>query len=241
MENVGLVTYNEIYMYRGQTPSIAKRLRFSITNLHELAHMWFGNMVTMKWWNDLWLNEAFATYISFLAMARIPELKHFHTVWATYLQYKFWGISDDCLSTTHPISTDIPSTAEAESIFDGISYGKSSAWLKQVFHILGYDTFRLGLHKYFAKYKWKNTVLEDFVGSLDEAWQESNDKSLGDDFNFKEWCMSWLETSGINILTPIVTYNDDQSVKSFAISQTCDLRGKNRLRTHKINVAFYDE
>ena len=130
MENVGCVTYNESYLYRGENPSLAKRLRFSITNLHELAHMWFGNLVTMKWWDDLWLNESFATYMSFRSMASAPELQYFDTVWCTFLQYKFWGISTDQLSSTHPICTEINSTDEAESLFDGISYGKGSSFLK---------------------------------------------------------------------------------------------------------------
>ena len=110
MENVGCVTYNENYLFRGQKPSIAKRLRFSITNLHELCHMWFGNLVTMKWWNDLWLNESFATYMSFLSMANSEELSYFDTVWATYLQYSFWGINTDQMSSTHPICCEIGST-----------------------------------------------------------------------------------------------------------------------------------
>jgi len=105
MENVGCVTYNEAYLYRGENPTLAKRLRFSITNLHELAHMWFGNLVTMKWWNDLWLNEAFATFMSFLAMTSIKEIDYFHpTAWVTFAQYVFWGVGSDNLSSTHAIS-----------------------------------------------------------------------------------------------------------------------------------------
>lgn len=131
MENVGCVTYNENYMYRNQNPTLAKLLRFSITNLHELAHMWFGNLVTMTWWNDLWLNESFATFMSFLAMAKSPVLPHYHeTCWVTFLQYKFWGVTKDCSSSTHPICCEIADTAQAEALFDGISYGKGSAWLK---------------------------------------------------------------------------------------------------------------
>ena len=130
MENVGCVTYNELYCFRGETPSLAKRLKFSNTNLHELAHMWFGNLVTMKWWDDLWLNESFATYMSFLAMSRIEKLDHYTTPWATFLRYKFWGITTDTKSSTHPICTDIASTDEAQSLFDGISYGKGSSFLK---------------------------------------------------------------------------------------------------------------
>jgi aminopeptidase N len=154
MENVGCVTYNENYLFKGQTPSLAKRLRFSITNLHELAHMWFGNLVTMKWWNDLWLNESFATYMSFLAMTENKELHYFDTAWATFLQYKFWGVNADQMTSTHPVCCMITSTDEAESLFDGISYGKGSAFLKQVYNVLGFDTIRKGLHLYFETYQW---------------------------------------------------------------------------------------
>jgi aminopeptidase N len=130
MENVCCVTYNEAYLFKGQTPSLAKRLQFSNTNLHELAHMWFGNLVTMEWWNDLWLNESFATYMAFLIEATAEELSYFDTVWVSYLRYSFWGVQTDSLSSTHPITCEIASTDQAVSIFDGISYGKGSAWLK---------------------------------------------------------------------------------------------------------------
>ena len=203
MENVGCVTYNENYLYRGENPTLAKLLRFSITNLHELAHMWFGNLVTMTWWNDLWLNEAFATFMSFLAMARSPRLTHYHgQCWVTFLRYKYWGISKDCLSSTHSICCEIAATDQAESLFDGISYGKGSAFLKQFYNILGYETMSKGLHKYFARHKWGNTTLPDYVSCMAEAFAESGDTSLGPNFDLTSWCDSWLNTSGVNILTP---------------------------------------
>jgi len=113
MENVGCVTYAEFNIYSGDYKSMAKRLRTQIRNLHELCHMWFGNMVTMKWWNDLWLNEAFASYMSFLSMSSIPELAYFDTVWITFLEYKQYGIGADELTSTHPVCCEINETIEA--------------------------------------------------------------------------------------------------------------------------------
>jgi len=106
--------------------------------------------------------------------------------------------------------------------------------------VLGHNTFEAGIHRYFKTYEWQNTSLPDFVGCLQWAFDQSGDKSMGSDFNFSAWCDTWLKTSGINILEPLIEYNDDHSVKTFAIRQTCDLRGKNQLRKQKVNVAFYD-
>jgi aminopeptidase N len=184
---------------------VAKRLRFSITNLHELAHMWFGNLVTMKWWDDLWLNESFATFMSFLAMQESPAIDYFHsTCWVTFQQYAFWGISTDQLSSTHPIEAQIQSTDQAESLFDGISYGKGSAFLKQIYNVMGYEKMKQGLHRYFERFAWQNTSLYDFVDTLTEVWEASGDQSMGADFNLKAWFVQWLQTSGVNVLEPVV-------------------------------------
>ncbi|CDW89925.1 aminopeptidase n [Stylonychia lemnae] len=241
MENVGCVTYNEMYLFRGEIPSIAKRLRFSNTNLHELAHMWFGNLVTMKWWNDLWLNESFATFMAYLCQANSPELSYFKTSWVTFLQYKFWGINEDILSKTHPITCEIGDTGEAENLFDGISYGKGASFLKQVYNLLGHEVVKRGLHAYFENFQWQNTELKDFVGTLNEAYLQYGNEKLGKDFNFLEWCESWLTTSGVNILEPVVSYREDGSIEKLQVRQTNDLRGKNRLRSQMIDVAVYDE
>ena len=192
MENVGCVTYNENYLFRGEIPSVAKRLRFASTNLHELAHMWFGNLVTMKWWNDLWLNESFATFMSFVALDQAPEVQYFKNHWVEFLGDKFWGIRSDTLSTTHPITCTINSTDEAEEIFDGISYGKGASWLKQVYNLLGYDVISKGLGLYFTKNARKNTELTDFIGALNDAYLQYGNQSLGPDFNLTEWSDTWL-------------------------------------------------
>ena len=240
MENVGCVTYNEAYLYRGQNPTLAKRLRFTITNLHELAHMWFGDLVTMKWWNDLWLNEAFATFMSFLVMQLSQPLEQYHaTCWVTFMQYKFWGISTDQLSSTHPICCEIADTNEADAIFDGISYGKGAAWLKQLYYIVGHEPMSKGLEVYFAKHEWENTTLPDFVGALSDACKAAGDASLGADFDLAEWCDCWLNSSGINTLEPVAEVENGQ-LKSLKIKQGLGLKGKNRLRLQKLDVAIYE-
>jgi len=149
-------------------------------------------------------------------------------------------MSDDQLSSTHPITVSINKTNEAESIFDGISYGKGASFLKQLHYILSHETMEKGLHVYFKEFAWKNTELKDFVKCLHDAYVQSGDKSMGPDFNVTEWSDSWLSTSGTNILEPFPEEDESGNLKSILIEQTIDLRGQNRIRTHKIDVAVYD-
>ena len=142
------------------------------------------------------------------------------------------------MSSTHPICADVANSCEADELFDGISYGKGSAWLKQLYFIIGHDTMSKGLTMYFKKYEWQNTTLPDFVGCFDEAYRASGDKSLGADFDLVAWSDTWLNTSGVNTLEPILELADGK-LKSLKIKQGMGLKGKNRLRTQKLNVALY--
>jgi aminopeptidase N len=240
MENVGCVTFSEERLKRGQTMTLEDRLKLMNTNLHELAHQWFGNLVTMKWWSDLWLNESFATFMSYLVQTQAVGLEQYRGAWTDFMGRKFDGIAADGMSSTHPVRNTLTSLEEAEAIFDGISYGKGAAFLKQVNKVLGQDTLKKALHNYFQMYKWGNTEFNDFIGSLEAEYKLKQDTTMGEHFDFKEWCNSWLKTSGVNTFQPIVEYNADGSIKSLQIQQQVDPAGANRLRKSKMDIGFYD-
>ena len=144
------MAYNESYIFSGETATLAKRIRFYISNLHELCHMWFGTLVSISWWDDVGLNEAMATYMAFLAMRSSPCLAEFHdTCWLTFLEYKFWGLAKDKCCSTHAICLKVTTADQAESLYDGISYGKGPAFIKQLFNMLGHDVMSAGLRIYF--------------------------------------------------------------------------------------------
>ena len=168
MENVGLVTFTEDYLKRGSELSPKDRKDMANTNLHELAHHWFGNLVTMKWWSDLWLNESFATFVSFIVQTSSDELAYFTNSWIGLTRRKFGGIKADGFSSTHPVRNDIKSLAESEAIFNGISYGKGAAFLKQAVKVMGKDNFSEALKVYFKRYKWQNAEYSDFISTLKE-------------------------------------------------------------------------
>jgi aminopeptidase N len=226
MENAGCVTYNEKYIFRSQQP-IALHERRVITILHELAHMWFGNLVTMKWWNDLWLNESFAEYISQWATAEVSE---FTDAWATFCaQEKLWAYTEDQLPTTHPIVDPIINLKDVEANFDGITYAKGGSALKQLVAFVGQDNFVTGVGNYFRKHAWGNTVLEDLLVELEAA--------SGRDL--REWVTQWLETSGVNALSPAITVDGDGKILGFAVTQEAD-KEYPTIRAHRIGVGFYN-
>lgn len=184
MENPGAVTLNEKMIFRDK-PSKVELTDRADTILHEMAHMWFGDLVTMNWWNDLWLNESFATYMSYLALDQAFDLKE---AWLDFYGEKSWGYWQDSLVTTHPVEASIENTDEAVSNFDGITYAKGAAALKQLHFFAGADGFQSGVRSYFKKYAFKNSSREDFTQSIAEASRR----------NLMPWTSAWLKSAGTN-------------------------------------------
>jgi aminopeptidase N len=223
MENVGAVTFTEGFVSRGVK---SERERMSLNNviLHEMAHMWFGNLVTMKWWNDLWLNESFATYMAHLAQVDNTEFKT--ETWKAFNGTKGWAYWEDELVTTHPIEANVPDTLQAWANFDGITYGKGASSMKQLSYFIGANKFKLGVQKYFKKYAEKNTTLRDFMGSLSEA--------AGQDLT--NWQEKWLQTSGVNTITAKFQCESGK-VSRLTLAQD-SLEKPRVMRPHSLNVAF---
>ncbi len=225
MENAGAVTINEIYIFRAKvTEAIIERR--ALTILHELAHMWFGNLVTMKWWNDLWLNESFAEWASTTCQAEATE---WETAWTTFgTSEKAWAYRQDQLSSTHPIVAPIRDLEDVEVNFDGITYAKGASVLKQLVAYVGREPFVAGLRAYFAKHAWGNTTLADL---LDELAATS-----GRDLD--TWSKLWLETAGVNTLRPEVEVDADGVITSARIAQSY-AEGFETLRPHRLAVGLY--
>ena len=236
MENVGWVTITEHYLKRGKIIPQGDREQHAITVLHELAHMWFGDLVTMKWWDDLWLNESFATFMSHMALKNAKGLEDYTLSWEIFIGDKSWGLRTDQFSTTHPIVANWENTEDAENIFDGISYGKGASFLKQLVAFISEKTFRVGLKTYFQKYAYQNTEFDDFISELQKACDE-----LNQGFDLKSWAYSWINTSGFNIFEPHLkaTTGDHSTIEEFKIIQSMSTYGENCLREHRIYIALY--
>jgi aminopeptidase N len=226
MENAGAVTFVESYIFRSRVTDFAREARAE-TILHEMAHMWFGDLVTMRWWDDLWLNESFATWAGTLAQA---EATRWSSAWTTFAQlYKGWAYRQDQLPSTHPIAADIPDIHAVEVNFDGITYAKGAAVLKQLVAYVGRDNFLAALRRYFDAHAWGNATLHDLLGALEET--------SGRDLS--GWSKQWLETAGVNTLRPDYQTGPDGTITRFAIRQEAPA-GHPVLRTHRIAVGLYD-
>ncbi len=229
MENPGAVTFKEDrFIFRSKVTERQYSWRTS-TILHEMAHMWFGDMVTMEWWNDIWLNESFAEWVSYLALA---ESTPFTNSWVSFnIDVKNWGYRQDQLTSTHPIVTDAPDVETASTNFDGISYAKGASILKQLFAYVGREAFISGLQKYFEKHAWGNTTLADLLIEL----EATSGRSL------TKWSATWLETAGVNTLSPVLQELDGK-YQSVAISQTAPSipTDSTELRPHRLAVGLYD-
>lgn len=165
MENAGIVTFNDLYIFKEKV-STDKLLRFANTISHELAHHWFGNLVTMKWWDDLWLNESFADFISHFCLEKIRDrckTINYESSMSMFLNRKGWGYHEDQMITTHPIRGAVANTSVADSIFDGITYSKGAATMKQLLFLMKEENFSKALSEYFKKYEWSNATLIDFI------------------------------------------------------------------------------
>jgi aminopeptidase N len=230
MENAGCVTFREDYVFRSKVTD-ARYERRGETLLHEMAHMWFGDLVTMRWWDDLWLNESFATYASILCQTRATR---WTDAWATFANVeKTWAYRQDQLPSTHPIATDAPDVQTAEVNFDGITYAKGASVLKQLGAYVGVEAFLAGLRDYFAEHAYGNTTLADLLRALEKA----SGRNLGD------WSKLWLETAGISKLHPQFTTDADGAFTSFEIVQTAptETARSNIVRPHRLAVGLYDE
>ena len=229
MENAGAVTFLErLLVFRSKVTERMYNARAN-TILHEMAHMWFGNMVTMKWWDDLWLNESFAEWSSYLAMV---EGTRFKKSWTGFNQErKNWAYRQDQLTTTHPIVSDMVDIDTVAGNFDGISYAKGASVLQQLVAHVGRDNFIAGLQKYFTKHAFKNTTLEDLLSEL----------TITSGRDLKPWVATWLQTAGVNTLRPAIEIENDK-YKSVSVIQEAPTMpvGSKELRPHRMAVGLYD-
>jgi aminopeptidase N len=227
MENAGCVTFLEDYVFRSRVTRYMYERRCE-TVLHEMAHMWFGDLVTMRWWDDLWLNESFATFASVLAQAEATEYAH---AWTTFANIeKSWAYRQDQLPSTHPVAADIPDLEAVEVNFDGITYAKGASVLKQLAAYVGLDNFLAGLRVYFAKHAWSNATLADLLTALEEA--------SGRDLS--QWGAQWLQTTGLNVIRPRFAVDADGRFTEFTVLQGPARPGAGELRTHRIAIGSYD-
>ncbi len=228
MENAGAVTFLEDYVFRSKVTRASYERRAE-TVLHEMAHMWFGDLVTMAWWDDLWLNESFATFASVLCQSEATE---FTEAWTTFANSeKSWAYRQDQLPSTHPVAADIPDLAAVEVNFDGITYAKGASVLKQLVAYVGLERFLAGLRDYFRAHALGNARFGDLVAALEKA----SGRDLSD------WGQQWLKTTGLNTLRADFDVDADGKFTRFAVTQSGAAPGAGETRVHRLAVGIYDD
>ena len=228
MENAGAVTFLEDYVFRSKVTRASYERRAE-TVLHEMAHMWFGDLVTMAWWDDLWLNESFATFASVLCQAEATE---YTQAWTTFANVeKSWAYRQDQLPSTHPVAADIPDLHAVEVNFDGITYAKGASVLKQLVAYVGLEAFLAGLRDYFRDHAFGNATFGDLLGALE--------KSSGRDLS--GWGRQWLKTTGLNTIRPDFDVDGDGNFTRFTVAQGGAKPGAGETRVHRLAVGIYDE
>ncbi len=228
MENAGAVTFLEDYVFRSKVTRASYERRAE-TVLHEMAHMWFGDLVTMRWWDDLWLNESFATFASVLCQSEATE---FTEAWTTFANVeKSWAYRQDQLPSTHPVAADIPDLAAVEVNFDGITYAKGASVLKQLVAYVGLDHFLSGLRDYFRAHAFENATFDDLLAALEKA----SGRDLSD------WGRQWLKTTGLNTLRADFDVDADGRFTRFAVSQSGAAPGAGETRVHRLAVGVYGD
>ena len=226
MENAGAITFTETYVFRSKVTDAIKERRV-VTILHELAHMWFGDLVTMKWWNDLWLNESFAEWASTIATAEATEWTE---AWTTFqAMEKSWAYRQDQLPSTHPVVATINDLEDVQVNFDGITYAKGGSVLKQLVAWVGIDAFFAGVAAYFKKHEFGNTELSDLLTELE----------ITSGRDLSGWAALWLETAGVNTLRPEIATDENGVITTFDIRQSA-AADYPTIRPHRIAVGFYN-
>ena len=230
MENAGCVTFLEDLIFRSRVTIAAYEQRAN-TILHELAHMWFGNLVTMTWWDDLWLNESFAEWAAHHANVHATR---YNDAWTTFANLrKAWAYRQDQLPSTHPIAADMVDLDAVRVNFDGITYAKGASALRQLVAWVGEPEFMAGIGVYFNKHAWGNTQLSDLLTELEAT--------SGRDLS--GWTREWLQTSGVNLLRPIITVNSEGKYEKVVIEQEPPISPIGvapTLRSHRVGLGLYD-
>ncbi|MET9905884.1 aminopeptidase N [Streptomyces sp. NPDC006476] len=220
MENPGLVTFRDEFVYRSAVTDTERQTRAMVI-AHEMAHMWFGDLVTLRWWDDIWLNESFAEYMGYQTLT---EATRFTDTWTDFgVARKAWGYDADQRPSTHPVAPEaVEDTASALLNFDGISYAKGASALRQLVAWLGEKDFLAGINTHFARHRFANATLADFIDSLASATER----------DVHAWADAWLRTTGVDTLTPVVTAADD-GTRTLTVEH-------NGSRPHRIAVGLYD-